>query len=230
MYGLSWVQRHVRRRLLGASGLLLSWRVWFSVVEIVQMWQFAEGLVAVELVEHFLYIVVTYGVVIILLAECSGCFAGGLSCSSIRTAEVAASRRAFSIQCISCARNHVGCRGRAYIRSELHGAKSVTTRGEHLNGRLPIRLGFLSSFSTQCARRMRRCGPAGVRWNIGLVMVVAMLLGLVLAFATHDDQAAWWEFVGATFIGIIPTAMEVVSLLVVRSCGYRLVRRSTLPG
>src|SRR5262249_10253999 len=69
--------------------------------------------------------------------------------------------------------------------------------------------------------------PSGVKRNVGLVLVVAVLLGLVLASASHSDQASWWLFIGMTFIALIPTVIEVASLLVVRSCGYRLVRRAS---
>jgi MFS family permease len=68
--------------------------------------------------------------------------------------------------------------------------------------------------------------PSNVRRNIGLVLLVSTLLGIVIAFATRNDESAWWLFVGSMFIGIVPAVVEIVSLLVVRSCGYRLVRRT----
>jgi hypothetical protein len=71
--------------------------------------------------------------------------------------------------------------------------------------------------------------PSGVKRNLGLVLVVSVLLGIVLVFAMHQEQAEWWLFVGGMFMAIIPTLIEVASLLIVRSCGYRLVRRSDLP-
>ena len=67
--------------------------------------------------------------------------------------------------------------------------------------------------------------PGGLKRNVGLVMVVAVLFGLVLAIASGNYQTSWWLFVGSTLIAILPTVVEIVSLLVVRSCGYRLVRR-----
>jgi len=58
------------------------------------------------------------------------------------------------------------------------------------------------------------------------VFLVSSLLGVAIAIAMRQDEF-WWLFVGSMFIAIIPTATVVVSLLVVRSCGYRLVRRTS---
>jgi hypothetical protein len=67
--------------------------------------------------------------------------------------------------------------------------------------------------------------PTGVKRNVGLMMLVAGLLGIVLTFTMGHDQSEWWLFVGGMLMAIVPTVVEVASLLVVRSCGYRMMRR-----
>jgi hypothetical protein len=69
--------------------------------------------------------------------------------------------------------------------------------------------------------------PSHVKRNVSLVLLVSTLTGIVIGFATRNDQSEWRLFVGSMLIGIIPTVVEIVSLLVVRSCGYRLVRRNS---
>ena len=69
--------------------------------------------------------------------------------------------------------------------------------------------------------------PSNVKRNVGLVLIVMVLLGLVIAFSTRNDESVWWQFVASIFIGIVPTFVQLVSLLIVRSCGYRLVRHNT---
>ncbi len=78
--------------------------------------------------------------------------------------------------------------------------------------------------NTACAA-FAALGPGKVRRNIGLVVFVSILLGIALAVAMHQDETVWWLFVGSMSLAIIPTATVLVSLLVVRSCGYRLIRR-----
>ncbi len=70
--------------------------------------------------------------------------------------------------------------------------------------------------------------PSNVKRNVALVLIVTVLLGVVMAFATRSDESVWWQFVASMLIGIIPTVVQLVSLLVVRSCGYRLIRRDTM--
>jgi hypothetical protein len=67
--------------------------------------------------------------------------------------------------------------------------------------------------------------PGKVKWNVGMVVLVSALLGVAIAIAMRQDEY-WWLFVGSMFIAIIPTVTVVASLLVVRSCGVRLIRRS----
>jgi hypothetical protein len=68
--------------------------------------------------------------------------------------------------------------------------------------------------------------PMNVKRNLSFVIVVSILSGVVIAFATNNDQSDWWLFLASMSVGIIPTLVELGSLLVVRSCGYRLVGRT----
>lgn len=79
--------------------------------------------------------------------------------------------------------------------------------------------------NTACAAfAALRVGKAG--WNVCLVLVVSVLLGVATSLAMRYETMGWWLFVNSMFIVIIPTAMVSASLVVVRSCGYRLIRRS----
>lgn len=69
--------------------------------------------------------------------------------------------------------------------------------------------------------------PSNVKRNVSLVLLVTVLLGVVIGSATRNDESVWWQFVASMSIGIIPTVVQLVSLLVVRSCGYRLICRNT---
>jgi hypothetical protein len=71
------------------------------------------------------------------------------------------------------------------------------------------------------------------RTKFALIFVVAALLGLALALAmsrspiTGDPPRPWWLSLVGPFITLWLTLIIVASLLVVQSCGYRLVCRTT---
>ncbi|HUY33813.1 MAG TPA: hypothetical protein VMV69_13775 [Pirellulales bacterium] len=67
-----------------------------------------------------------------------------------------------------------------------------------------------------------RVGP-----RVFLVCLVASLLGVVLSFAAQLDMLGWWLIPCLALDLLIAIAVVVVSLLVVRSCGYRLVPKTT---
>ncbi|MEN6497759.1 MAG: hypothetical protein ABFD16_25960 [Thermoguttaceae bacterium] len=71
-------------------------------------------------------------------------------------------------------------------------------------------------------------GPIGRR--VSLVFVVAILLGIALAFADRQDKIAWWLLPCSALVMTIPTAIVIASLLVVRSCGYRLIPKQSMNG
>jgi hypothetical protein len=67
-----------------------------------------------------------------------------------------------------------------------------------------------------------------VKWSIAGVVVVSALFGIVVASSLHQEVMGWWYFFGSTLIIVIPTLVLIATLLVVRSCGIRLVRRMDL--
>lgn len=68
--------------------------------------------------------------------------------------------------------------------------------------------------------------PGAIQVYIGLVLIVAFNLAYVLAFAANDEKDRPWTFVGRIVAYVIPTVVVLASLLVVRSCGYRLIRQA----
>ncbi|HEX5447489.1 MAG TPA: hypothetical protein VFW87_26980 [Pirellulales bacterium] len=67
-------------------------------------------------------------------------------------------------------------------------------------------------------------GP--VRMRVGLVLLVAALLGATLAFSGTGESLFWWHAPAFAVFLALPSAIIIASLLVVRSCGYRLVART----
>lgn len=64
-------------------------------------------------------------------------------------------------------------------------------------------------------------GPT--RWRLFLVLVVAVLLGIGITLITGIATVSWWLGALMALTMTVPTLVVVLSLLVVRSCGYRLV-------
>jgi hypothetical protein len=69
-------------------------------------------------------------------------------------------------------------------------------------------------------------GPSNVKRNVAMVVIVSVALGITTALALRNE-AMPWAFIGTALIGIVPTLVVLASLLVVRSCGYRLIRHDT---
>jgi hypothetical protein len=68
------------------------------------------------------------------------------------------------------------------------------------------------------------------RWRVAVVIAVAVLLGMIISYAAlfRLTQQNWWLWLFATqsLALAIPPVIVVLSLLVVRSAGYRLVPKS----
>lgn len=77
--------------------------------------------------------------------------------------------------------------------------------------------------NTACAA-FAALGLGNVKRNVGIVLVVSIVLGIATAIAMRNDEVPWL-FAGSILIAVVPTATVLVSLLIVRSCGYRLIRR-----
>ncbi|WP_146448592.1 hypothetical protein [Bythopirellula polymerisocia] len=59
--------------------------------------------------------------------------------------------------------------------------------------------------------------------RIALVLGNALLLGISFAIATGNYSFSWQMFIGVSLIPVLSTAIVIVSLLVIRSCHYRIV-------
>ncbi len=68
--------------------------------------------------------------------------------------------------------------------------------------------------------------PHAVRRHCLTALGTSLLLGVAASLATGQDQNEWW-FVEGSLLGMAPAAIVILSLLVVRSTGYRLVRKSS---
>jgi hypothetical protein len=77
--------------------------------------------------------------------------------------------------------------------------------------------------NTACAA-FAALSPGNVKWNVGMVLVVSIVLGIATAIAMRNDDMPWL-FAGSMLIAFVPTVTALISLLVVRSCGWRLIGR-----
>jgi hypothetical protein len=71
-------------------------------------------------------------------------------------------------------------------------------------------------------------GTGQIRLRIVLVLTVASLLGIALSLAGRFDQNdmfPWW-MAPPMLMTVLSTAIVLGSLLVVRSCGYRLIPKA----
>jgi hypothetical protein len=66
-----------------------------------------------------------------------------------------------------------------------------------------------------------------VKRNVALALIVSVMLGAAIAFTIKNETVGWWLSIGSVVTVIIPMLVQLLSLLVVRSCGYRIVRRSS---
>jgi hypothetical protein len=66
--------------------------------------------------------------------------------------------------------------------------------------------------------------PYAVRRYCLMALGTSALLGIAMAIATGEDENSWW-YVDGSLPGLVPAAIVILSLLAVRSAGYRLVRK-----
>jgi len=86
---------------------------------------------------------------------------------------------------------------------------------------LPLMVFLINSFCVAIAS----LETGRVALPIFLVCVVAVFLAAALAVATQWDKFGWWVFLGFVLAMSAPSVIAIASLLVVRSCGYRLIRK-----
>jgi hypothetical protein len=85
---------------------------------------------------------------------------------------------------------------------------------------------FVATFftNTACAA-YAALGVQAVMRKCLLVFFVAVLLGVALAFSLGQDRDSAWLFAGGVLTMVIPTVIVLASLLWLRPCGYRLLRK-----
>jgi hypothetical protein len=71
--------------------------------------------------------------------------------------------------------------------------------------------------------------PGSIALSLVLVLLLAVSLGVAISLAMRQDTVGLWMVLGGSVISIAPTAVVVGSMLVARSCGVRLVRRTPEP-
>lgn len=67
--------------------------------------------------------------------------------------------------------------------------------------------------------------PTPIKRNCVLVLCISVLFGIAISLAAGHDRIGWWFVASGPLVSVMPTAVVLVSLLVVRSAGYRLVRK-----
>ena len=89
-------------------------------------------------------------------------------------------------------------------------------------------LGFSIYFCNTACAAFAALSPTPIKRNCALVICVSALLGIAISLASGQDRIGWWLVAGGSLISIVPTAVVLVSLLCVRSAGYRLIREAVV--
>jgi hypothetical protein len=69
-----------------------------------------------------------------------------------------------------------------------------------------------------------------IRLRISLVLLLTVFLGVVVPLSFHHGElSGWWRWVllSEALAIVLPTLIVIASMLVVRSCGYRLLPKAT---
>jgi hypothetical protein len=88
-------------------------------------------------------------------------------------------------------------------------------------------LGFVVFATNAVCASFAALRPAPIGRSCTLVLLVAYVLGVALSFGSNHDRVSWIMIAFGPIISVGPTAILLGSLLVVRSTGYRLLRKST---
>jgi hypothetical protein len=211
-------------RLFGALVATAYVTLALAMVSVAQMIYYTGSISVLECVTTYATVAAAYSVVVLLFGGMFGLVGRRFELLRVESEEVLPDREYFQFSLLHVlVIMSVVAVVLTLFRASRHDMESATsgTFQWSATDSLAFTVFLLNTLCAACAALW----PIGVKRNVGLVMVVAGLLGLVLAFAMHNDQVTWWLFVGGTFMAIVPTATEVASLLYIRSCGYRLVRR-----
>jgi hypothetical protein len=115
----------------------------------------------------------------------------------------------------------------AVVLTLVHGSRgdgnTTSVKGQNWQSAATYALGFvIYLINTACAAHAAlRTGL--VRRNILLVLLVSILSGVAFSLAAHQDRLGYWFIAWGTLTVLIPTLIVIASLLVVRSCGFRLI-------
>jgi hypothetical protein len=71
--------------------------------------------------------------------------------------------------------------------------------------------------------------PSAPWVRIAITISISWVLGIAFAIASGYGSFSWWIFLAASLIPVVSTTLVVLSLLVVRACGYRVVQKTTSP-
>jgi hypothetical protein len=116
----------------------------------------------------------------------------------------------------------------AVVLTLVHGSRgdsgATSASGQNWQLVAAYALGFvIYLINTACAAHAAlSTGP--IRRNILLVLLVSTLSGVALSLAAHQDRLGYWFVACGAMTVLIPTIIVIASLLVVRSCGFRLTR------
>ncbi len=89
-------------------------------------------------------------------------------------------------------------------------------------------LGFMAFATNAVCASFAALRPAPIGRSCVLVLLVAYVLGIALSFGANYDLASWIMIAFGPVISVLPTAILLGALLVVRSTGYRLLRKSAV--
>jgi hypothetical protein len=101
-------------------------------------------------------------------------------------------------------------------RDSLHGMGDATVT--------TIVVVFLIYIANAVGATFAALSPNAVRRNCLTALGTSLLLGVAISLATGQENG-WWFVAGDSLQGVVPAAIVILSLLVVRSTGYRLVRK-----
>jgi hypothetical protein len=211
-------------RLLGALAATAYVTLALTMVNVAQMIYYTGTISVLECTKTYATVAAAYSVVILLFGGMFGLVGRRFELRRVEPQEVLPDREYFQFSLLHVlVIMSVIAVVLTLLRASRDDIKNTTSAFQwSAMDSLAFTVFLLNTLCAACAALW----PIGVKRNVGLVMVVALLLGLVLAFAMHNDQIAWLLFVGGMLMAIVPTGTEVASLLYVRSCGYRLVRRT----
>lgn len=86
-------------------------------------------------------------------------------------------------------------------------------------------LAFAIYFGNTACAAFAALAPTPIKRNCVLVLCISVLFGFAISLAAGHDRVGWWLVANGPLMSVMPTAVVLVSLLVVRSAGYRLVRK-----